>query len=80
VAAALARLPELVASFQPKPPEGSPEAVSDGVVPQILLTTGLTRRFSGPGLEHDADGFNPVVPAPTSPASDTPLANRPLAD
>jgi len=80
VAAALARLPELVASFQPKPPEGSPGVVSDGVVPQILLTTGLTRRFSGPGLGHDADDFNPLVPAPISPPPDTPLANRPLAD
>jgi len=79
VAAARARLPELVASFQPKAPEGSTEAVSDGVVPQILLTTGLTRRFSGPGLEHDAEDF-PVVPAPVSPPPETPLANRPLAD
>lgn len=51
LAAATARVPEVLASFQPKGADGAPAAtIDDGVVPQILLTTGLTRRFTSPSL------------------------------
>ncbi len=49
LAAALARAPGLVASFQPTPAaDGTAGADIDGGIPQILVATGLTRRFSAP--------------------------------
>jgi murein DD-endopeptidase MepM/ murein hydrolase activator NlpD len=66
LAAAMARVPEVLASFQPKPAEGEPLTIDDGGVPQILLTTGLTRRFTSPSLpvpraeRRDSDPLNPV--------------------
>jgi murein DD-endopeptidase MepM/ murein hydrolase activator NlpD len=58
VAAALAHAPDLIASFQPPP--AADGSTGDGTLPQILVATGLTRRFSAPSL--------PVVP-PHAPSS-----------
>lgn len=71
VAAALARVPDLIASLQPA--ASAPDA-DDGVLPQILLDTGLTRRFTTK---------TPALPAPTfvnPPPAPAPLADAPLAD
>ena len=73
VADALARVPELIASFQPKTAVGEAPAVEDGV-PQILVATGMTRRFSGPSqsvLSRDrrTGDFNHAVLAPLTPAA-----------
>ncbi len=46
VNAALARVPGVLASFQPTTTDAAPEG--DGGVPQILVATGMTRRFSSP--------------------------------
>lgn len=67
VAEALARVPELIASFQPAAPAGGPD---DGGVPQILVATGLTRRFSLPSRSSPASGpddFNRAVLGPLTP-------------
>lgn len=76
VAAALAKAPELIASFQPKV-EGS-VAGPEGGVPQILVTTGLTRRFSTPTLpvpnrNVPAADFNRAVLGPLTPPALAPL-------
>jgi hypothetical protein len=68
---AMDKVPELIASFQPKPAEGATETI-DGGVPQILMTTGLTRRFSAPALsaphrERPAEDFNRAVLGPLTP-------------
>jgi len=70
VAAAVAKVPALIASFQPKV-EGS-VAAPEGGVPPILVTTGLTRRFSTPSLpvlsrNLPAADFNHAVLAPLTP-------------
>jgi hypothetical protein len=76
---ALDQVPALIASFQPKPADGAPaaEAVDEGV-PQILMTTGLTRRFSAPSLaapqrERPAEDFNRAVLGPLTPNALAPL-------
>ena len=79
VAAALARVPELIASFQLKGDEGGATgAIDDGGIPQILVATGLTRRFSTPSLsvpnrERRSEGFNHAVLEPLTPAALVPL-------
>ena len=79
VAAALARVRELVASFQPKADKGGASgAIEDGGIPQILVATGLTRRFSAPSLpvpgrERRSEGFNHAVLEPLTPAALVPL-------
>ena len=70
-------VPGLLASFQPKPPEGVTETVDEGL-PQILMNTGLTRRFSAPSLpapnrEHPVEDFNRAVLGPVSPTEPAPL-------
>ena len=62
VAAALDKVPDLIASFQPKPADGNGDAtVDDGLgVPQILVATGLTRRFSVPSVPAPARNSDPV--------------------
>jgi murein DD-endopeptidase MepM/ murein hydrolase activator NlpD len=74
---AMDKVPELVASFQPKPAQGAVEAI-DGGVPQILMTTGLTRRFSAPSLpaphrERPAEDYNRAVLGPLTPPALVPL-------
>jgi len=79
VADALARVPALIASLQPAAKSG---AADDGAVPQILVDTGLTRRFSSP--------TRAVVAAPTDdpsragalgpPAPPTSVPPPPIAD
>ena len=76
---AVDQVPALIASFQPKPAEGATETV-DGGVPQILMTTGLTRRFSAPALtaphrERPAEDFNRAVLGPLTPTVLAPLLN-----
>ncbi len=70
--AALARVPGILASFQPAAVEGTPEG--DGGVPQILVATGLTRRFSSPSQPVSRERTGDLtrgVPIPlTSPARD----------
>nr|MDQ3642827.1 hypothetical protein [Actinomycetota bacterium] len=73
VADALARVPELIASFQPKTAVGENPALEDGM-PQILVATGMTRRFSAPSqtvLSRDrrTGDFNHAVLAPLTPAA-----------
>lgn len=74
---AVDQVPALIASFQPKPAEGTAEVVDEGV-PQILMTTGLTRRFSAPSLpaphrERPAEDFNRAVLGPLTPNALAPL-------
>ncbi len=74
---AIDQAPALIASFQPKPAEGAAETI-DGGVPQILMTTGLTRRFSAPALtaphrERPAEDFNRAVLGPLTPNALAPL-------
>ncbi|MGI8807546.1 MAG: M23 family metallopeptidase [Acidimicrobiales bacterium] len=75
VAAALARVPELIASFQPKVDAGGAPPSTDALgVPQILVTTGQTRRFSAPSLpvpnrERRTEDFNHAVLGPLTPTA-----------
>jgi murein DD-endopeptidase MepM/ murein hydrolase activator NlpD len=73
VAAAVARVPELIASLQP-PTAADAGSDPDQGLPQILVDTGLTRRFSlAPAAA--------ATPAPvTPPAGSAPLPGAPLAD
>ena len=70
---AMDRVPALLASFQPVPTGGATTADDvDGSVPQILMTTGLTRRFSSPLLavphrESPPEDFNRAVLGPLTP-------------
>ena len=82
VATALARVPELIASFQPKVANASGTGATsdDGGVPQILVATGLTRRFSAPSLpvpnrERRSEDFNHAVLGPLTPTALAPLLN-----
>ncbi len=68
---AMDQVPALVASFQPKAAARTVESADEGV-PQILMTTGLTRRFSVPSLaaprrERPAEDFNRAVLGPLTP-------------
>lgn len=68
---AMDQVPALIASFQPKSEGGTVTAVDEGV-PQILMTTGLTRRFSAPSLPapqrgRPAEDFNRAVLGPLTP-------------
>ena len=77
---ALDKVPELLASFQPKAPEGTTDTVDSGV-PQILMNTGLTRRFSAPSLpapqrERPAEDFNRAVLGPLTPTALAPLLDK----
>jgi murein DD-endopeptidase MepM/ murein hydrolase activator NlpD len=77
VAEALARVPELLASFEPKPAAGSPDGESGGV-PQILVATGMTRRFTAPsqpaaGRERLTTDFKRAVLGPLTPSLLAPL-------
>jgi hypothetical protein len=71
---ALAKVPALIASFQPKTGEGE-TATPDQSVPQILVTTGLTRRFSAPFPSvpnwdpQTTDDFNRAVLGPLTPTA-----------
>ena len=70
---ALAKAHALVASFQPKTGEG--ESATDQGVPQILVATGLTRRFSAPlpsvpnWEQPTTDDFNRAVLGPLTPTA-----------
>ncbi|HVL04364.1 MAG TPA: M23 family metallopeptidase [Acidimicrobiales bacterium] len=69
---AMDQVPALIASFQAPPADGTTDTI-DGGVPQILMTTGLTRRFSGPSLTEPhhyrpAEDFNRAVLGPLTPA------------
>jgi murein DD-endopeptidase MepM/ murein hydrolase activator NlpD len=84
VADALARAPDLLASYQPKVTDGAADA-ADGGVPQILVATGLTRRFSAPSLpspgrERTVYDFNHAVLAPLTPTVLAPMFDRALTD
>ncbi len=78
LATAMARVPEILASFQPKPAQASADAI-DGGVPQILMTTGLTRRFSAssPAAPYRdrtvIENFNHAVLGPLTPPALAPL-------
>ncbi len=79
VAEAMAKVPELIASFQPKTESGAtPEA---GDVPQILMSTGMTRRFSAPsipvpGRERPVADYNRAVLGPLTPSMLAPLLEQ----
>jgi len=79
VAAALAKVPDLLASFEPKPVEGVTTVVADDAgIPQILVATGLTRRFSSPsqpvpGRDRPTADFNRAVLGPLTPTVLAPL-------
>ncbi len=84
VAEAVAKVPELIASFQPKPADGTAigtAADDGGTLPQILLNTGLTRRFTAPSLpvprreRPDPGADQGVVDAPLPPVV-PPVADR----
>ena len=85
VAEAMARVPELLASFQPKQEGGATaEAAAEGV-PQILMTTGQTRRFTAPGIpapgrERPAADFNRAVLGPLTPPVLAPLLEAGLVE
>jgi murein DD-endopeptidase MepM/ murein hydrolase activator NlpD len=78
LATAVARVPEIIASFHPKSAEASTDPI-DGGVPQILMTTGLTRRFSVPTPAAPyrdrtvVDDFNQAVLGPLTPSVLAPL-------
>jgi murein DD-endopeptidase MepM/ murein hydrolase activator NlpD len=81
--AALARVPEILASFQVKAADGTP--AEDGGVPQILVATGLTRRFSSPSQpvptrEPRTGDFNHAVLGPLTPTALAPLLDPTRAD
>ena len=81
VAAAMARVPELLASFQPKAPEGTEATDLDGAVPQILVSTGLTRRFAAPALpspgrDRQPEDFKQAVLRPLTPSVLAPMLNE----
>jgi len=81
LAAAVAKAPALIASFQPKA-EGSVAEPEEGGVPPILVTTGLTRRFStpslpGPSRNISAADFNHAVLGPLTPAALSSLFGQP---
>jgi len=88
VADAIARVPELIASLQPQSQAGA--ATDGGGVPQILIATGLTRRFSVPPHPGSAgaatDDVNRAVLAPLSPSApvlpvnQVPVPPPPIAD
>ncbi|HEX2023751.1 MAG TPA: M23 family metallopeptidase [Acidimicrobiales bacterium] len=76
VAEATAKVPELIASFQPKAENGATAEAVD--VPQILMSTGMTRRFSAPsiplpGRERPVGDFNRAVLGPLTPPVLAPL-------
>ena len=77
---AMDQAPALIASFQPQPAVGTTEEI-DGGVPQILMTTGLTRRFSAPSLPapqraRPAEDFNHAVLGPLTPPVLAPLLEK----
>jgi murein DD-endopeptidase MepM/ murein hydrolase activator NlpD len=77
VADALSRVPELIASFEPAPVAGSPAEESGGV-PQILVATGMTRRFTAPsqpvpGRQRVESDFKRAVLGPLTPSLLAPL-------
>jgi murein DD-endopeptidase MepM/ murein hydrolase activator NlpD len=81
--AALARVPDIIASFQPKAADGTP--AEEGGVPQILVATGLTRRFSSPSQpvparERWTGDFNHAVLGPLTPTALAPLLGPTQAD
>ena len=76
VAEAMAKVPELIASFQPKTENGATAEAVD--VPQILMSTGMTRRFSAPsipvpGRDRPVADFNRAVLGPLTPQVLAPL-------
>jgi hypothetical protein len=81
LATARAQVPDVIASFKPKPAtEAATVDDADAGVPQILVTTGLTRRFSAPSLpapyrDRPAEDYNRAVLVPL-----TPIALAPLFD
>jgi hypothetical protein len=77
VAAALARVPAVIASFQPATADGTSDG-GDGGIPQILVATGMTRRFSAPSLSPppktpSTDDFNRAVLGPLTPPALAPM-------
>jgi hypothetical protein len=81
--AALARVPDVLASFRPKAADGTP--ADDGGVPQILIDTGLTRRFSSPSQpvptrERSTSDFNHAVLGPLTPTALAPLLDPSQTD
>jgi murein DD-endopeptidase MepM/ murein hydrolase activator NlpD len=84
VAEATARVPELIASFQPKSQDGGTDVATgtEGGVPQILVATGMTRRFSAPtlpvpGRERPSEDFKRAVLGPLTPSVLAPLLDDP---
>ncbi|MDQ6728550.1 MAG: M23 family metallopeptidase [Actinomycetota bacterium] len=76
VADALAHVPDLLASFQPAGAAGAPGAGDGGGVPQILVDTGLTRRFSTPSRPATTaagEDFGRAVLGPLTPPALSPL-------
>jgi len=78
VAAAVAKVPELIASFEPKAVVAGVATLEDTGVPQILVATGLTRRFSFPSQpipsrNRAAADFNRAVLGPLTPTVLAPL-------
>ncbi len=81
--AALARVPDVLASFQPKAADGTP--ADDGGVPQILVATGMTRRFSSPSQPVPnrtrwTGDFNHAVLGPLTPTALAPLLDPTQTD
>ena len=82
LASAMAAVPDLIASFEPKPVVGSETPAEDGGVPQILVATGLTRRFSSPShplpsVDRPVAHFNRAVLGPLTPTALAPLLDAP---
>jgi len=76
--AAMDQVPTVLASFQLKAVVGSPDGAAGDGIPHILVTTGLTRRFSAPALavpnvERPAEDFKRAVLGPLTPSALAPL-------
>ena len=88
VAAALAQVPALIASFAPKAADGSAADAAnagDGGVPQILVATGLTRRFSAPPprapvRDRGPENYDRAVLTPLTPTALAPILDLAQAD
>lgn len=79
VADALAKVPDLLARF--RPPAVTTEGADDGGIPQVLVATGLTRRFSTPSHaaappEPPAEAWARAVLGPITPQLLAPLLDR----
>jgi murein DD-endopeptidase MepM/ murein hydrolase activator NlpD len=82
VAAAVAKVPELLARFRPASVDAA--EADDAGIPQVLVATGLTRRFSTPTRpaappEPPAEAWARAVLTPVTPQALSPLLDRTTA-